>query len=145
MKQLKWFTCLSLLVLMCTTSMSCSKDDDVEEVFGGDDSIVGVWLSTEYIDKWGETDCFEFNFRENGTFSEEYYSIKDGSTVKNPIESYTGKWKTYGKNIDIMFWDSDDKKYSTTTYTYQVDGDKLTLTYDDGMFGSSDEVYYKIK
>ena len=132
-QSLSWLALLLAVVLSVGFS-SCDKDDDDENSSGG--SIVGYWEFREVDDAGYVVEAYRFYA--DGTYdmegSEVSYSGYSDSWGENGVYSLSGRTLTL-----VCHESSDGYVSGPLTYTVKIDGNKLTLTDEDGY----EDVYYK--
>ena len=150
MKKYLHFALFAILVAIPFTFISCGDDEDDDDISGG--SIVGTWTS-DLIQDMGELweDSFEtfmayYQFNNDGTYTYVDVTVYKDDWVeefgdpKEEIIVEKGKWHTSGDKIYVTATESTDPEASigeTLTYEYQVNGNKLILTWTRGIIFST--------
>ena len=133
-QSLGWLVLL-LAVMFSVGFASCDKDDDEEDDMSV--SIIGKW---EYSDMEGAGYVGEvYTFYENGRYDYEYHEGSYGSEY-GYSEEESGVYSLSGNTLTLVCHESSDGYVpGPLTYTVKIDGNKLTLTDEDG----TEDVYYK--
>lgn len=121
MKKLYYFLAVMLLALVSVGVTSCGDDDDEPK----SSDLVGTW-QLKAIDEDGATYESLVQFTKNGKWnSVDIYTDEVGVQVEVEQGTYT----VSGNRITVSY--TEDGQTLNESFTYEVKGDKLMLTYDD--------------
>lgn len=121
MKKLYYFLAVMLLALVSVGVTSCGDDDDEPK----SSDLIGTW-QLKAIDEDGATYESLVQFTKNGKWnSVDIYTDEVGVQVEVEQGTYT----VSGNRITVSY--TEDGQTLNESFTYEVKGDKLMLTYDD--------------
>lgn len=120
MKKFYFFLTVILLALVSVGVTSCGDDNDEPT----NSNIVGTW-QVKGIDDEGEAFENLVQFTKNGKWHavDIYYEYDE-----TDVDVEHGTYTVSGDNVMVTY--TDDGHSITETFTYQVKGDKLTLSYE---------------
>ncbi|MDD6001925.1 MAG: lipocalin family protein [Bacteroidales bacterium] len=162
MKKINFFAVLfAALALVCSSLVSCNKDDDAPNISA--ESLVGTWKQVSYEEWWDNGDgdkghnkiiCDEDNdwaimtFNEDGTYTERYKEKEKGSSVY----TNSGYWKVVKNRLymsdrqitdEVIKEMNEDGEYTNLP---SISGKTMTCTYEDredGEYSKEVEVWEK--
>lgn len=110
MKKLRQLLGLIITSMMLVPITSCSDDDDINNDYGYNESIVGEWFTDYGVETKGMKQVFTYDFMADGSFTASNTQI----TPEDPgFGYYDGNYTVTGKRLRLQ---------------YEENGEKLSLT-----------------
>ena len=102
-------------IILCSGFVSCDKDNNK-----GESNIVGEWVESDFT--------YVFKANGSGCLIMDYTSIGIGVYISNY------RWRKTSTMLHLTFDGSGSTSAGTQSYYYTIEGDVLSLWYDDGDF-----------
>lgn len=111
MKKLRQLLGLITTSMMLVPITSCSDDDDINNDYGYNESIVGEWFTDYGIEPKGMKQVFTYDFKADGSFTASAIQI---IPVNNWPEIYDGNYTIAGKRLRLQYEENGEKQSLTS-------------------------------